>query len=163
LSPKRATITALSISGVSLDVVLATTNPNSFDLTASDVTAHFLLGGNVEVGTATFSQTIVLPASSTKDVDVPLTIRWVNLVPLVQIAESGGPTVPYAVDGSLALGGGLLHIPVPFHIEGSVTREEIQRAVGRSIPALPGLPAIPRDPAAQGATTTPDRRIPASR
>lgn len=143
LSPKRAAITAISPDGISIDVVLATTNPNSFDLAAGDVTAHFVLDGHVDLGTATFPQTIALPAGTTKDIDVPLTLRWGSLVPLLQIAESGRATVPYAVDGSVALGGDLLHIQVPFRIEGAVAREDIWRAVGRSIPGLPENPTRP--------------------
>jgi len=159
LSPKRAAITTISPDGVALDVILETTNPNSFDLTAGDVTAHFVLDGHIDVGTATFPQTITLPANTTKDIDVPITLHWGDILPLLEIAASNRPTVPYAVDGSIALGGDLIHIQVPFHIEGIVTREEIARATVRSIPGLPGMPSLPGEPMNPG-TTPHGRRAP---
>ena len=143
LSPKRAAITSISPDGVALDVLLGTTNPNAFNLTAGDVTAHFVLDGTIDVGTATFPQTITLPANSTKDIEVPITLHWGDIVPLLAIAASDRPWVPYAVDGSLALGGDLVQLQVPFHITGTVTREEILRATVQSIPGLPGVPLLP--------------------
>jgi LEA14-like dessication related protein len=146
LSPKRAAITSISPDGVAFDVILATTNPNDFDLTAGDVTAHFVLDGNVDVGTATFPQTITLPANTTKDIDVPISLHWVDILPLLEIAASNRPAVPYAVDGSLSLGGDLIHIQVPFRFTGTVSREQIVRATVRSIPGLPGLSVVPGSP-----------------
>jgi LEA14-like dessication related protein len=146
LSPKRAAITSISPDGVAFEVVLETTNPNDFDLTAGDVTAHFVLDGHIDVGTATFPQTITLPANATKDIDVPISIHWGDLLPLLEIAASNRPTVPYAVDGTLSLGGDLLHIQVPFHLAGTVTREQIARATVQSIPGLPGLSIVPGMP-----------------
>jgi LEA14-like dessication related protein len=146
LSPKRAAITGFSQDGVAFDVILETTNPNAFDLTAGDVTAHFVLDEHIDVGTATFPETITLPANTTKDIDVPISIHWVDLLPLIEIAASNRATVPYAVEGTLALGGDLIHIQVPFHFAGTVTREQIARATVRSIPGLPGISIVPEVP-----------------
>jgi LEA14-like dessication related protein len=145
---------------VAFDVVLATTNPNDFDLTAGDVTAHFVLDGRIDVGTATFPQTVTLPANTTQDIDVPLSIHWGDLLPLLEIAASQRPTVPYAVDGTLSLGGGdLIRIPIPFHLEGTATREQIARATINSIPGLPGLSIVPGTPV-NPETPPPRRRAP---
>jgi LEA14-like dessication related protein len=160
LSPKRASITSISPDGVAFDVILATTNPNDFDLTAGDVTAHFILDGNVDVGTATFPQTITLPANTTKDIDVPISLHWVDLLPLLEIAASNRPTVPYAVDGSLSLGGDLIHIQVPFRFTGTVSREQIVRATVRSIPGLPGLSVVPGSLVSPTAPLPPGKRPP---
>jgi LEA14-like dessication related protein len=146
LSPKRAVITEISPDGVALDVLLATTNPNDFDLTAGDVTAHFVLDDRIDVGTATFAETITIPANTTKDIDVPISIHWGDILPLLEIAADNRPIVPYAVDGTLSLGGDFIHIRVPFRFAGTVTREQIVRATVQSIPGLPGLSIVPGAP-----------------
>ncbi len=154
LSPKRAVITAISPDGVAFDVLLATTNPNDFDLTAGDVTAHFVLDDHIDVGTATFPETVTLPANTTKDIDVPISIHWSDVLPLLQLAASHRPTIPYSVDGSISLGGDLIHVQVPFRFAGTVTREQIARAAVRSIPGLPGLSIVPGAPVSPGTPRT---------
>jgi hypothetical protein len=52
---------------------------------------------------------------------------------LADLAGSKG-AVPYTVDGTLELGGSLLHVGVPFHLEGAITRDQLAGAVVNSLP-----------------------------
>jgi len=42
--------------------------------------------------------------------------------------------VPYTVDGKLEMGGSLLHVGVPFRLEGAITHEQIAGALLHSLP-----------------------------
>jgi hypothetical protein len=52
---------------------------------------------------------------------------------LAQLAMSSG-AVPYAVDGTLEIGGELMHVGVPFHLGGAISHEQIVGAMMNSLP-----------------------------
>jgi hypothetical protein len=90
----------------------------------------------------TSTQGFSLPAGKTTLINVPISVPWNSVATLVQLGITNRP-VPYAVDGTVTMGGALLNLPLPFHLDGSVTHEQIASATMRSIPAIPGL-ALPR-------------------
>jgi hypothetical protein len=64
LVPDRATLTRIDLEGIELSVELTATNPNSVDLTVSNVTSRIVLG-NEDVGTLSLPGITILPAGKT--------------------------------------------------------------------------------------------------
>jgi len=137
-TPVSATATQLTKDGIGLSVVLNATNPNAIALSAQGVTAHVVLDKTIDLGTITTTHEISLPASGTTPVTVPLSVQWTSITALLQVASSPGD-VPYAVDGTVTMGGTLLNVAVPFHIEGTVTHDQIVSSAAHAIPGLPLL------------------------
>ncbi len=135
LTPERVTVNGVDPSGLALTVTISAANPNSADLSVSDVSSHVLLA-NHDVGTVTVPESLTLPAGKTTKIDVPVKVSWSDVTMLAQLAASNAP-VPYSVDGTLNLGGSLLHVGVPFHLDGSLTHQQMVSAVMRSMPMLP--------------------------
>ncbi|MDP9002529.1 MAG: LEA type 2 family protein [Myxococcota bacterium] len=136
LLPKHITLMRIDPQGVELRLELDAANPNSVDLSASDVTSRVVVGGAVEErGIVRLPAAIILPAARTTRIDVPLSLDWPSLGALATLMAAGG-AVPYSVDGTLDLGGSLLHVGVPFHFEGSIPRDQIVSAVSSSVPGL---------------------------
>ena len=132
-----ATATQLTKDGIGLSVVLNATNPNAIALSAQGVTAHVVLDKTINLGAITATQAISLPASSATPVTVRLSVPWTSITALLQVASSPGD-VPYAVNGTVTMGGTLLNVAVPFHIEGTVAPTIVSSAAH----AIPGLPLL---------------------
>jgi hypothetical protein len=135
LVPERVAATRVDMTGITLDIVIAATNTNSIDLSASSVSSHLVVDKTHDVGTVTVPKAITLPAGKTTKVQVPVSLRWSDVPLLAQLGASTG-AVPYTVDGTLEMGGDLLHVGVPFHLEGAITHEQIAGAVMNSLPTL---------------------------
>ncbi len=133
LTPEKIAVTRIDAAGIALDLTMSATNPNAADLTAADVTAHLVVDKTHDVGTVTLPKVLTLPASKTTPIDIPVVLKWADMGLLAQLAASQG-SVPYAVDGSLEMGGNLLHVGVPFHVEGAITRDQVAGAVMNSLP-----------------------------
>jgi hypothetical protein len=133
ITPDKIAVTRIDATGIALDLTMSATNPNSADLTAADVTAHVVLDKTHDVGTVTLPKLLTLPGSTTTPIDIPVALKWADMGLLAQLAASQG-SIPYAVDGSLEMGGSLLHVGVPFHVEGAITREQMAGAVMNSLP-----------------------------
>ncbi|HEX8792300.1 MAG TPA: LEA type 2 family protein [Polyangiaceae bacterium] len=131
LTPEHVTVNAVDPTGMTLTVTVNAENPNSSDLTAKDVSSHVVVSGH-DVGTVTVAQSITLPAGKTTQIDAPFKVSWSDVTMLAQLAATNAP-VPYSVDGTLELGGSMLHVGVPFHLDGSLTHEQILGAVVRSM------------------------------
>ena len=135
IAPEKVTVTRLDVTGLALDVSMSATNPNSSDLSASGISSHVVVDKTHDVGTVTVPETITLPAGKTTTLDVPLTLKWSDMAVLAQLAVSTG-AVPYSVDGTLDMGN-LLHVGVPFHLDGTITQAQIVGAMLNSMPRLP--------------------------
>ncbi len=133
LAPEKVTVNRVDMTGLALDISMIATNPNSVDLTASGVSSHVVVDKTHDVGTVTLPETLTLPAGKTTRVDLPLTVSWSDFGALAQLALSTG-AVPYTVDGMLQMGGNLLHVGVPFHLDGTITHEQILAAMMNSVP-----------------------------
>jgi hypothetical protein len=132
LTPEKAVVTRIDAAGMALDVSMSATNPNSVDLTASDVSSHVVVGAH-DIGSFTLPRTVTLPAGKTTTLEVPVTLQWADAGLLAQLIAGSG-AVPYSVDGKLEMGGALLHVGVPFHVEGTLAREQILTAAMHSLP-----------------------------
>ncbi len=130
--PDRVAVTRVDLGGIGLDVSVRATNPNTVDLTATGVSSHLVVDGR-DVGTVTVPHAVTLPAGKTTRLDLPVAMTWSDLGLLAQLATSRG-AVPYTVDGTLEMGGSLLHVGVPFHVEGAITHEQLAGAVINSLP-----------------------------
>ena len=107
-------------------------NPNGVDLTATDVASHLVVGKTHDLGTLTLPKSVTLPAGKVTEIDVPVTLKWSEVGVLAQLASSGS-AVPFTVDGTLDMGGAL-HMGVPFHMVGAITREQLLGAAMNSMP-----------------------------
>ncbi|HZU85247.1 MAG TPA: LEA type 2 family protein [Polyangiaceae bacterium] len=130
--PERASVSRIDAAGVALDVSMRVTNPNSVDLTATSVSSHLIVDRSLDVAAVTLPRTIALPAGQTTELVVPISVTWSDIGALAQLATRAAG-VPYAVDGTLEVGGPLLHFQAPFHLEGAIAREQITAAVMGSL------------------------------
>ena len=135
LTPQRVSVNGVDSSGLALTATIGAANPNSSDLTVSDVSSHVVVQGH-DVGTVTVPESLTLPAGKTTTIDVPLKMSWSDMSLLAQLAASDAP-VPYSVDGTLELGGSLLHVGIPFHLDGTITHQQVVGALVHSMPMLP--------------------------
>jgi LEA14-like dessication related protein len=136
ITPVEATLSRIDAQGIEIHVVLEVANPNSVDLAANEISSHIALNKTQELGSVNLPKAVTLPANQTIAIIAPLSVGWNNLGSLALLAAGGG-AIPYAVDGTLNLGGALLHAAVPFHIEGSISRDQIVGAALQSIQPAP--------------------------
>jgi LEA14-like dessication related protein len=141
LTPRSAKITALTAAGLDLMTELDAENPNDIALSAQSMTAKITLDGRYDVGTVKVATPLAIPAHKTEHLSVPLSVRWTDVTVVATLAAQNR-SIPYAIDGTVALGGDSLHVDVPFHMTGSVTHAEIVAAAVSSLPKIPGLPTI---------------------
>jgi hypothetical protein len=136
LAPEKVSVDRVDMTGLALDISMSATNPNAVDLAASAISSHVVVDSTHDVGTVTLPKAIALPAGKTTRLDVPLALTWSDLGTLAQLALRTG-AVPYSVDGTLEMGGTLLHVGVPFHFDGTITHAQIIGAVMNSVPGHP--------------------------
>ena len=136
LTPQRVDVTAVGTAGISLLVQMAALNPNPIDLSARSVTAEVTLDGKNKLGTVTVPHPIDLPAKKWTRIDLPLSVAWADMSSLLVLATAGR-SVPYAVDGTVSVGGDVLRAELPFHLTGEITREQLVAATINSLPAIP--------------------------
>jgi LEA14-like dessication related protein len=142
LVPQEAAVTSVGAAGVGLVIKIQATNPNRFELSAQSVTGKATLAGKWQLGTVRIDTPVVLPGSATTTLDVPMTLPWTDMQTLATLASSPGP-VPYVFDGTVTIGGGRLHVDLPFSVSGTITREQAAGALLNSLPKIPGL-TVPR-------------------
>jgi LEA14-like dessication related protein len=138
LTAQRADVTSIGTAGISLLVQMAAYNPNRFGLSAKSVTADVTLDAKYKLGTVTILKAIDLPAKTWTRIDAPLSIAWTDMAGLITLAASGR-TVPYAVDGTVSIGGDVIRAELPFHLAGQIAPEQFAAAVIVSLPKVPGL------------------------
>ena len=136
LTPQRVEITAIGSAGISLIVQMAVYNPNRIDISTRSVTAEVTLDGKNKLGTVTVPHPIDLPARQWTRIDLPLSVAWPDLASLVALATAGR-RVPYAVDGTVSIGGDVIRAELPFHLTGEITREQLVAATINSLPTMP--------------------------
>jgi LEA14-like dessication related protein len=105
------------------------------------VNAKVTLDGRYDAGTFTSKSAIELPAQKRTPLDLPVTMTWRDITGLAGLAASGRD-IPYAVEGTVAIGGEKLNVNVPFRINGTVTQKQLLEATMSSLPQIPGLPAF---------------------
>lgn len=138
ITPLSAKITAITPLSIDVDLKIEAENPNASALSARSVTATITLDERYVVGTVTVPHPISLPAHQKTILDVPVSTRWKDLSGLATLAAAG-KDIPYKVDGTVELGGDTLHLDVPFHMGGTITRQQLLQATLSSLPKIPGL------------------------
>jgi LEA14-like dessication related protein len=135
LTPERVQLTALTPSRIELRVLIRAENPNTIDLVARNLTAAVRVAGKFDVGTVEIPVTTTLPAGRATKLDVPLSVKLNDIAPLAQLAMTS-TSIPYTVEGTVGLGGDLVHVELPFTLTGSVPRDQVVQA---ALGAIPGM------------------------
>jgi LEA14-like dessication related protein len=135
LTPQRVEVTTIGTAGISLLVQMAAHNTNRFGLAVRSVTADVTLDGRTKLGAVTVTRAIDLPAQAWTRIDVPLSIAWTDLPGLVVLAASGR-SIPYAVDGTVSIGGDVIRAELPFHLTGEIKPELLATAVAGALPKI---------------------------
>jgi late embryogenesis abundant protein len=143
ITPERVRVTSVGTNGLGLDVGLAVQNPNSIDLSARAVSAKATLDGKVEVGPVSVPKPFDFPAGKSTKLDVPVLLRWSDMAGIAGLAASNRD-IPYVVDGTVELGGDMIHVEIPFRVGGTVTHQQLVDAALGALPKIkiPGLPGL---------------------
>ena len=140
LVPREVTLTALTPTAASFVVKLAATNPNSFALSANSFRAHLVFdGGKIDAGTVDVTQPFSLAPGAVTELAVPVSLDYAGLTALGVLAAQK-PSVPFAIDGTVNVGGENLNVNLPYAVSGAVTQAQIASAAMKGLSALPGLP-----------------------
>lgn len=137
--PVSAQVTAISPAGLDVETKLEAYNPNSFDIDVSSFTATITLDHKYNAGTVTSTHPVTLPAEKKKVFDLPLSVKWHDVLTLAPLALSNRD-VPWDADVKVSLSGGGIDVALPFKVSGVLTHAQIAQAVERSLPKIPGLP-----------------------
>jgi LEA14-like dessication related protein len=122
VTPTSVAVTGADDRGLLLVAKLAVENPNGFELSAQSVAAKVVVAGTVDLGIVTVDKPFTLPAKTTTNMEVPLTLSWQSAAPLIPLAQK--PTLPFTVDGTVQFSGRLA-VALPFHVEGTINRDQI--------------------------------------
>jgi LEA14-like dessication related protein len=128
ITPERVSLTKISPAGIELLVEVGVDNPNPIELEARSVSAKVVLDGKHDLDTVEVRHEVELPSDRRTLLAVPLQMDWKDVAvtaALVALHRS----VPYDVDGSVSLGGDLVHVSLPFHLSGIITEAELLKAV----------------------------------
>jgi Late embryogenesis abundant protein len=135
ITPERAVVTAIGPSGIEMNLELGVHNPNGVDLSARSVTANVVLDHHQPLRTVTVPHEFKLTARTTSHLVIPMSLKWEDVSTLLTLAAANR-NIPYDVDGSVSLGGDLMHADVPFHLSGALTHDDLVRTTLNSLPRL---------------------------
>jgi LEA14-like dessication related protein len=135
-TPERVSLTKISPAGIELLVEVAVDNPNPIDLEARSVSAKVVIDGKHDLDTVEIPHEIELPSDQRTHLAVPMQMNWKDAT-VVTVLVALNRTVPYDVDGSVSLGGDLVHVSVPFHMSDVMTQEQLLKAVTNPPPPGP--------------------------
>ena len=141
VTAKSARVTNVSLQGIDLEAELVAYNPNDIDLHIQSVTAKVVLDHRYDVGTFTENKPITLPAKKRTNVQVPVHVRWADMMGLVELATSKRD-IDYLIDGDVELGAEMLRLQIPFQVHGVVTHQQMQQAAGGALRGLPKIPGV---------------------
>lgn len=131
ITPTQVVVTGVTNTGLALTVKLAVENPNAFELSAQSVNAKVVVGSTVDLGAVSVDRPCAIAPKGTTNLEVPLMLTWESAAPLMPLAQR--PTVPYTVDGTVQFGGRVT-VTLPFHLDGTLKREELLKAVVIRLP-----------------------------
>jgi LEA14-like dessication related protein len=136
VKPISGRVTTVSPAGLDVEAKLEATNPNDFDILVKSYTATVKLDRRIEIGSMSSSQPITLPASKKKVIDVPISVKWNDVVALAPLALANRD-VPWEAEGTVKVKAESLEVDLPFKVNGTLTHQQIVTAVGKSLPAIP--------------------------
>jgi LEA14-like dessication related protein len=139
VQPISGRVTAISNTGITVEAKLEADNPNDFEIAVKSFTATIVLDHQYNIGTVSSSHAVTLPAKKKKVFELPITIKWNDVLALAPLAMSN-KDVPYDASGTVKVGTGSFDVDVPFKVTGVVTHAQISQAVGKAVPHIPGLP-----------------------
>jgi LEA14-like dessication related protein len=113
-------------------------NPNRIALSAQKVVGKVTLDGKDELGAASITEPITLPAGEHTSIPVVLTVKWSGAEVLGRLLATGR-AIPYTVDSTVTVGGSRLNVDVPVHMQGVITQEQLLQAAAKALPAIPLL------------------------
>lgn len=107
---------------VQLTVLLKVTNPNSVDITLSDLRAQLSIAGQGLANAESISDKTNLMARATATVPLRVFVAFKTLPEAIKqsLIAAGDGAVPYQIRGSATAANGLLHIP--FEKSGAIAR-----------------------------------------
>jgi hypothetical protein len=129
-----ARLAGASPQGISLNMTMAVENHNSFDVMVRDVRCDVMLANHIRLAPVVVSPNQWLPAGRTTLVQIPVTVPW-NLVGPVLTATVGSPHVTYKAWGSANVTATRLlevdYDDYKISQEGKFYRSELMSAAGR--------------------------------
>ena len=145
LTPKSATVKAVTPEGIQVALTIDVENPNQIPLSAQSVKAKVTLADKVELGEVEVDTKVSVGAKSHKEIVAPLEVKWSDVTAIAMLAAAND-TIPFTVDGTAAIGikdaSIDVHFDVPFKAHGTVTREQLVEITNKALPKLPGLPQL---------------------
>jgi len=139
VKPVSGRLVGVTTSGIDVEAKLEAYNPNDFEIEVLSYTASVTLDHKINLGSITSQQKVTLPPKKKKTFDVPVSMKWNDAQQLVPLALSKRD-VPWDADGKVKIGGDSIDVELPFKVSGVVTHQQVQEAVSRSLPKIPGLP-----------------------
>ncbi len=132
LTPRVARVTAVSASGMDLELEIQVDNPNAFDLHAQSVTGTLYVGSarqRLAQGSSQPGQTI--PARGSVVVPSRVHVAWTDATAIAPLLLQ--EKVPYILQGDVALGSEDWNVTLPFSITGDLSRAQLLEAGWRGL------------------------------
>ena len=119
---KEIHVRQLSLTDASLVFVAEIQNPNSYDLRLKslDYTVH--LSGQ-ETGGGSLQKEIIVPASSSTPIEIPVSARFGGLGGIARMYISG-QELPYRIEGKAFVKAGLFDRTFPFSHTGTLSKKK---------------------------------------
>ena len=124
VTPKSATVSKMSATGVDFQLRVEAYNPNTIALSTRSVTGKVVLDGTYDLGVVTIPRPVLLPPGERTLIDVPFATKWGQLGALALLAAQRRD-VNFSVDGTMNIGSDRLSFDVPFHRGGTITSEQL--------------------------------------
>ena len=137
--PVSGRLVGINNAGIDLEAKLEAENPNDFEIQVKSFTATVTLDRQINVGTVTSAHAVTLPAKKKKVFEVPISVKWNDVLALAPLSLSNRD-VPWEAEGTVKISAESLTVNLPFKVNGVLTHQQIMTAVSKSIPKLPGLP-----------------------
>ncbi len=112
----------ISLSDASLVFVAEIQNPNRYDLRLKSLNYTIYLNDR-ETGSGSLQKEISVPATSTAQVEIPVSARFGSLGDIAKMYISGGE-LPYRIEGKALVKAGLFDRNFPFSRTGSLTSKK---------------------------------------
>jgi hypothetical protein len=137
LEVHSAWLRSASPEGVGLDLYLQVNNANAFDVQVRDVRARVTIADRFPLPPLRFSPEQWLPAGRSTLLRVPMTVPWAIIPQLLSLTVES-KSIDYRVEGAADVTAvrmlGIQRNDYPIDEEGSMSRLDLVRAAGRSLP-----------------------------
>ncbi len=129
VTPRAATVTSVSATGLALRIELVIHNPNGTDLTVRSIRGQVTARGQ-DLGAVESSTALRLPAGRETPLLSDVTVPW-RSVPSLGLGAVLGGSVPYHVEGTVLVAGPAgMTFDVPFSMDGEIPASMLIRVPG---------------------------------